>query len=176
MYEHCHGVSFCDPTNKTEHRRTSDGFVDDVTHFYNKGLKHSLTTTVRVEDVIRGLEKEGQTWERLLWSTGGKLELTKCLYYILHYRFAPDGTPTMEEATNMENTHLSLTSGICPQKNPINHRDCSQAHRTLGVWPTPQGTQEKQHAESLLKSRRFASGCIKAPLTRYEAATAYWTM
>jgi hypothetical protein len=63
MYEKCHGVSFCDPTNEIQHRRTSDGFVDDVTHFYNKGLKHSLETTVEVGEIIRGLEKEGQTWE-----------------------------------------------------------------------------------------------------------------
>jgi hypothetical protein len=56
------------------------------------GLKHSLQTTVQVTDIIRGLEKEGQTWERLLWTTGGKLELSKCLYYLLFYTFDDDGT------------------------------------------------------------------------------------
>jgi hypothetical protein len=176
MYEHCHGVSFCDPTTTITHRRTSDGFVDDVTHFFNLGLRRSLNKTVQVSEIIRGLEKEGQTWERLLWTTGGKLELSKCLYYLLFYEFDPDGTPRMKKATNMEEEHVNLTSGTSPIRNPIDHRDVSQTHRTLGIWPTPEGNQEKQCSKSLAKSRRFASGCIKAPMTRYEAATAYWTM
>jgi hypothetical protein len=72
MYEHCQGVSFCDPTADLTHRHTSDGFVENVTHvfIFNLGLKRSLHKTVQVSDIIRGLEKEGQTWERLLWTTG----------------------------------------------------------------------------------------------------------
>jgi hypothetical protein len=82
----------------------------------------------------------------------------------------------MKSATNMEQDHVNLTSGLSPIHNPIDHRDSSQAHRTLGIWPTPEGNQDKQYCESLAKSKRFAQGCIKAPMTRYQAATAYWTM
>jgi hypothetical protein len=177
MYEHCHGVSFCDPTTTLTHRRTSDGFIDDVTHFFNLGLKQSLSQQqVQVSDIIQGLQREGQMWERLLWTTGGKPELSKCLYYLLLYDFAPDGTPHMRSATNMEEEHLNLTSGDTPTQNPIDHRDGAEAHRTLGIWLTPNGSQDQQARESLVKSRRFARGCVKAPMTRYEAATAYWTM
>ena len=42
MLKLCHGVSFCDPRNTLTHRRTSDGSVDDVTHWFNLGLLHSL--------------------------------------------------------------------------------------------------------------------------------------
>lgn len=93
MYEYCHGVSFCDPQHKLIHQQTNNGFIDDVTHFFKLGLKHSLQNTVCVSDIIRGLEREGQAWERFLWMPGGKLELSKCLFYILFYTFAPDGTP-----------------------------------------------------------------------------------
>jgi hypothetical protein len=80
MYKHCHGASFCDPKNEIVYRRTSDGFVDDVTHFFkNKGLKYSLQTAVQAIVIIKGLETEGKTWERILWTTCGKLELSKCL-------------------------------------------------------------------------------------------------
>jgi hypothetical protein len=37
MLEHCHHASFCVPENLIIHRQTSDGFVDDVTHFFNLG-------------------------------------------------------------------------------------------------------------------------------------------
>jgi hypothetical protein len=139
MYEHCHGVSFCDPTADLTRRRTSDGFVDDVTHFFNLGLKRSLNKTVQVSEIIRGLEQEGQTWERLLWTTGGKLELSKCLYYLLFYKFDPDGTPHLKSATNMEQEKVKLTSGASQTQNTIDHRDASQAHRTLGIWPPSGG-------------------------------------
>jgi hypothetical protein len=79
----------------------------------------------------------------------------------------------MQRATNMEQEHVSLTSGKSPMRNPIDHKDSTEAHRTLGIWPTPEGTQVKQFSESLLKSKRFAIGCIKAPMTRYKASTAY---
>ena len=42
---------------------------------------------------------------------GGKLKLSKCLYYILFYIFDPDGTPRMESITNMGNNLIYLTSG-----------------------------------------------------------------
>jgi hypothetical protein len=172
----CHGASFCDPTNKIIHQRTSDGFVDDVTHWFNLGLRYSLLHNVSFNDIASGLEREGQSWERLLWTTGGKLELTKCLYYILIYKFEPDGTPRMESVTNMGDDLVALTSGQEPIPSRIDHRECSKAHRTLGMWPTPDGSTDTQFAESIAKSKRFAKGVAKAPMTRYEANTAYWTM
>ena len=60
-----------------------------------------------VQDIASGLEREGQTWERPLWTTGGKLEFSKCLYYILFYIFDPDGTSSMESVTNMGDNLLS---------------------------------------------------------------------
>jgi hypothetical protein len=32
-----HRASFCDPRNQLAHQQTSDGFVDDVTHWFNLG-------------------------------------------------------------------------------------------------------------------------------------------
>ena len=56
------------------------------------------------------------------------------------------------------------------------HRDCSNAHWTLGMWPAPNGSAKKQYKESLAKSKRFSEGVLKAPMTCLEATTAYWTM
>jgi hypothetical protein len=176
MLKLCHGVSFCDPSNTLTHRRTSDGFVDDVTHWFNLGLVFSLINNVSVQDIAAGLEREGQTWERLLWTTGGKLELSKCLCYILFCVFEPDGKPRMETVTNMGDDLVSLTSGLDPIPNQIEHRDCSEAHRTLGMWPAPNGDAEKQCDESFAKSKRFSQGVVKSPMSRYQASTSYWTM
>jgi hypothetical protein len=143
MYEHCHGVSFCDPSNQITHRKTSDGFVDNVTHFFNLGLTFiMLQNFVSTEDITSGLEREGQSWERFLWTSDGKLELSKCLFYILTYKFEPEGTPQMESATNIPERLVCLTLGEAIERTPIKHYDHKEAHRTLGLWPTLTGDQK----------------------------------
>jgi hypothetical protein len=162
----CHGASFCDPSNKLQHRRTSDGFVNDVTHWFNLGLAHSLLHDVTAQDIASGLERDGQSWERLPWTTGGKLELPKCLCCILHYVFDPDGSPRKDSVTNMRQKLLALTSG----------QEAIPTHRTLGMWPTPDGSTQTQFEVSLAKSKLFAHGVIKAPVSRFKASTLSWTM
>ena len=97
------------------------------------------------------------------------------LLYPLHI-FDPDGTLHMESVTNMSDDLVSLTSGLEPIPSKLEHLDCSKAHRTLGMWPSPNGSADKQYDVSLAKSKRFAQGVLKAPMTRFEATTAYWTM
>ena len=106
----------------------------------------------------------------------GEIKLSKCLYYILFYIFDPDGTPHMESVTNMGDDLVSLTSGKEPILSNLEHRDYSNAHWTLGMWPAPNGSAKKQYEESLAKSKRFSQGVLEAPMSRFEAITAYWTM
>ena len=91
---------------------------------------------------------------------GGKLKLSKCLYYILYYIFDPHGTPHMELITNMGDDLESLMSGLERISSNLEHRDCSNAHRTLGMWPAPNGSAKKQYEESLAKSKRFSQGVL----------------
>jgi hypothetical protein len=49
-------------------------------------------------DLASGLQTKAQTWEGLLYSTGGQLELTNCLYYLMIFDFKPDDTPTLRKA------------------------------------------------------------------------------
>jgi hypothetical protein len=82
-----------------------------------------------------------------------------------------------EASSNTSDNIVDLTSGQTPNRHAIDRRDCSQAYRrTLGSWPNPAGTQDKQFTGSLLKSQRFTLGVIKAPMTIFEASASYWTM
>jgi hypothetical protein len=127
-------------------------------------------------ELAKGLKTEAQTWERLLCSTGGQLELPKCLCYLMMFDFHPDGTPTLRPATDMGTDLIRMTTGASLTSTEIEHRDCSKAHRTLGLHPAPTGGQLTQATELRLKSDRFAAGLAKAPLTKYEARTACWMM
>ena len=84
----------------------------------------------------------------------------------------------MEPVTNMGDNLVSLMSSTEPIPSNLEHRDCSKAHRTLGMWPAPNGSVKKQYEESLAtRSKRFSQGVLfKAPMSGFEATTAYWTM
>jgi endonuclease/exonuclease/phosphatase family metal-dependent hydrolase len=101
----CHGAEFCNPSQTESHQRTGDGFVDDVANVFNCGLATMLSDdTITPEDISAGMQFEAQTWERLLWATGGALELSKCFYYILFYDFRKNGTPFLLAPNEMPGT------------------------------------------------------------------------
>ncbi len=176
MSKLCKGAEFCNPRQTESHQRTGDGFVDDVTNFRNFGLANMLANNYGPIELAHGLKTEAQIWERLLHSTGGQLELPKCLYYLMIFDFKPNGTPFLRKASDMGTDLISLTTGASPTLTEIEHRDCSEAHRTLGLHPAPNGSQITQALELRTKSDRFATGMAKAPLSRYEARTALWAM
>lgn len=85
------GASFWDPTMSISHSSTSEGFVDDNSAYRNDFLG-SLMVPVVVLILMTMLQQQAQSWERLLFSSGGKLELDKCLFYILAYWFKSNGS------------------------------------------------------------------------------------
>ena len=176
MSKLCRGAEFCNPRQTASHQRIGDGFVDDVTNFFNFGLAKMLLDDFGPVELAKGLQDEAQTWERLLYSTGGQLELSKCLYYLMIFDSKPDGTPILRAAQDMGTDLIRMTTGTSETSTEIEHRDCSKAHRTLGLHPAPTGNQLTQANELKIKSDRFAAGLAKAPLSQYEARTAYWMM
>jgi hypothetical protein len=122
----CQGAEFCNPCQISSHRRIGDGFVDDVTSFFNFGLAAMLLHEHGPIELAKGLKTEAQTWERLLCSTGSQLELPKCLCYLMMFDFQPDGTPTLRPATDMGTNLIRMTTGASLTSTEIEHRDCSE--------------------------------------------------
>jgi hypothetical protein len=147
-----------------------------VTNFKNFGLAKMLRQHYGPIELAQSLQQEAQTWERLLYSSGGQLELSKCLYYLMIFDSKPDGSPVLRPAEEMGIDLINLTTGTSTTTTRIEHRDCSTAHKTLGLHPAPNGCQLQQIQELRLKSDRFASGLATAPLSTFEARTALWTM
>ena len=38
-----------------------------------------------LQDLIRKMKEDAQLWHDLLWCSGGKLELPKCGYHVIHF-------------------------------------------------------------------------------------------
>jgi hypothetical protein len=92
------------------------------------------------------LQQNTQEWEILLAATGGKLELSKCFYYMLCWDFDAEGAPRHITKQELEKSGVSISIQESSKKDKtiINHLDCDTAHRTLGLQKTPIGNQDKQ--------------------------------
>jgi hypothetical protein len=50
------------------------------------------------------------SWERLLWTSGGLLNLSKCLYYVVSWTFDSEGRASMTPASDIH-PPITLSSG-----------------------------------------------------------------
>jgi hypothetical protein len=91
-----------------------DGYVD------NKSIFLSLEETEgipRATTIAQQLQEDAKIWERLLTATGGKLELSKCFYYILTWEF--DEYPETHPNKNSRNKEFKS-----PSKKQTKTQEC----------------------------------------------------
>ena len=98
--------------------------------WFNLGSLRSLPRDVLVQDAASGLEREGQSWEQLLWTTGGKLELSKCLLCILFCIFESDGT-CVSNALGDDLVALSASAG--KNRLPAKSKTVTPAPKPTGL-------------------------------------------
>jgi hypothetical protein len=145
-------------------------FVDN-----NNGMYTRTEADAGNRAVVEGLEKDAQTWERLLWLSGGKLELSKCLYYIMSWHYSEDGSATLKSCSDIP-FDITLTCGQETKRTKIKHLDCRAAARTLGVWKAPAGNQERQFQVLKDKSDGIAENARNHSLTTYVSSIGYWML
>ena len=72
-------ISFRSPDGTLEHRRLVDAFVDDTALGMTNNGDQSFS------ELVASLTKAAQTWEQLLFFSGGALNLSKCSWYIMYW-------------------------------------------------------------------------------------------
>jgi hypothetical protein len=77
MAKIAHGLLFSDPAGIKTLKRTMEAFVDD-THVAVDDSETPYTSS----ELAQVLQIDAQHWEKLLFTSGGKLELTKCFFSI----------------------------------------------------------------------------------------------
>ena len=69
------------------------GFVKDSNGQVNSFLQDESPEGLL--DLIRKAEHNAVTWSNLLSATGGSLELSKCSYHVIHWKFSAQGAPVL---------------------------------------------------------------------------------
>jgi hypothetical protein len=132
-----------DPTQTLTHKRHSDGFVDDATEHHSK-MSEWITKTPPVSTVFTGLRADAQIWKRLLWTSGGKLNIAKCKLCVLCWKFTEDVFGLLLSKAELQAPPLLPTEGAAGSSHEVAQLDLDDPFKTLGIHETIPGNQSAQ--------------------------------
>ena len=147
-------ISFRSPDGTLEHRRLVDAFVDDTALGLTDNGDRSLA------DLVTALENAAQTWEQLLYFSGGALNLSKCSWYVLYWDWIK-GRPQLRPIEESDPT-VTLRKGLSTDKATIKRQEVKSSARLLGVYQTPEG-DFSDHIQILKTKADKYAGYIRSP-------------
>lgn len=118
--------------------RNGEAFIDDTSSW-------ALRQGILFAMLIQMMCATAQKWERLLYATGGALNLLKCFWYGIQWTFLDAGVPRMKKAQE-DDPKIQLTSGADFQTaHTITRIEVTKGMRTLGVRLTPDGNKNTEY-------------------------------
>ena len=166
-----HGATFESPDKSISLKLYRVGFVDDTQSYVNKFLDDVPPTPA---ELIALLTHDSQLWRDLLWTSGGALELPKCLYHHWHYYFQPNGSPILH--ATQTGPDVVIRTGDRSTSETVSFQSPYKAHKTLGYYKSPSGTQTTQFNVLKKKCDNHARIVSASALSRREAWTYYFSM
>ena len=109
--------------------------VDDARQYANDWNDNNIV------QILNHLQQSSQTWEHLLHTTGGKLEIPKCAIYILEWDFDEHRSPFPKKHTT---SSINIQSSETKTKQLIPHLSNDIPFKYLRVHTSPNGCQKKQ--------------------------------
>lgn len=150
--------------------QVSSGFVDDITHWCidmtpdSEGLSFG--------EITMDMQRMAQRWEELLHITGGKLELSKCFYYSIFWKFDAEGVPQLVNPEEIE-FPIRVQDSETRSEYAIKLKRCDEAHKTLGVMETPSGDYSAEHERLKIRAGNHAN-IIATSVRGYEETETYY--
>jgi hypothetical protein len=169
---------FTSTDNTVTITNTGDAFVDDAylgtTSTHNPPPAEPFATTQKnhKDTVIANLQFLGQKWERLLFTTGGAINLQKSFWILMSWDWSKGrailSTPSTSTDTLLLTEGYNITSPIeVPRLSPYS------SYKTLGVYISPSGSSNQ--ACLILKGKAIDYGVrlMGSHLNREEALWSY---
>ena len=124
----CEGCNMSSPDRSTELKKIITGFVDDLRKYSNDWENNNPQV------VLNKLKVLAQTWEHLLFVSGGKVELDKCALYTIQWMFSEDGIAKLK---NKSNEKLSIKSSQTGKEYEIQLLNNDEYFQYLGITSSP---------------------------------------
>jgi len=164
-----YGATFVTPDQSINAKISIVGFVDDCTGTCNDFRPQNQD---EVHQLTKKMQHDAQLWNDLLWCSGGKLELPKCSYHLLYFRFKPNGEPV--PILDPPNVPIQVHDPETRSPIDIPPKKANDPHKTLGHWKSPADpNQHKQLAELLHKAKQCTTLITTSPLSRFGTMIAY---
>jgi exonuclease III len=163
-------ATYCNPDGSNDTTLTMVGFVDDTNGQVNKFT--SPQTDITLLELMQDAEHNATSWASLLGATGGALELSKCSYHVVFWRFSVQGAPVLMNM-KAELPPITVVDPTSLQPQELEYLNPYEAHKTLGYYKEPAGIQVQQFTKLKEKSDEITEFLWKTPLTRSEAWTYY---
>ena len=161
-------------------------FVDDGMPGINDATEESARP---LEDLLIKVERVLQAWERLLFASGGALELTKCFAYVLYWDLSkgnhrlllPEEIPgCVRSGADDEDTFkgpISVTYGNkSAMRHPLDTISPWVGRRTVGVRIAPAGSWADELAYRQSQARDISLLLSGSSLSRDTACLGYKMM
>jgi hypothetical protein len=103
------GATYMCPRTLLTTNHTTKAFVDNSTNFINSPNYDKLHTAAQLSNK---LHLQNEEWERILSTSGGKLELPKCLAYIVVYDWNKGNLTNDQDQLHVRNTETQQLSSI----------------------------------------------------------------
>jgi len=167
------GMFFRSVNDSLSLKHAGNAFVDDAqlgcTCKLPKG--HHGPQSQDVQEVLHGIKFMAQSWERLLFSTGGALNLQKCSWSLLTWQW---NKGVAKLCTNAQApATLRLTAGCDTSPVEVPRLSPYDGFRTLGVYISPSGSTAMARTKLRNISLDYATMITGSRLNRSEALWSY---
>jgi hypothetical protein len=161
--ERASGMLFQSPEGDMIVRFNMVGFVDDSTCITGGNPDDTL------QELLKKMQDDAQLWHDLLWCSGGKLELSKCGYHVIHYDFEDSGIPRMKHNPG-ESITLQNEKG---EPISIKSKNIYQTRVNLGHAKAPSDSCNTEFERTLKKAVKIGEAITQCGGTRAESKMLY---
>jgi hypothetical protein len=158
-----HGMKFESPDGEYVVRFNMVGFVDDSICITGGNKDDTL------QELLAKMKDDAQLWHDLLWCSGGKLELSKCGYHVIHFDFESNGIPHMRHSPG-ESILLQNDLG---EEVQIKSKNIFQPRKNLGHFKSPKGGTIVQAATVEKTATKLTEAIDRCGGTRTEIRMLY---
>jgi hypothetical protein len=156
-------MTFCDPWQDLSDERNADAFVDDTANGVSDAHQDD---PMSINEIVGHLQHTAQSWERILYSSGGALEIPKCFWYLTYWEWN-NGRPSMMNSVSAPAT-IALTKGSVPVYTVVQRKETWEAMRTLGVRVAPDGNYKSEYLFLKAKADNFARRLMTSRLSKMD--------
>ena len=165
-------ASYSDPTETVHVNLGMVGFVDDCNGQTNEFHEDGSAQTV--DQLLNKTRSNAQMWSDVLSASGGALELQKCSCHVLQWQFSSSGAPVLVPRLPSTTQPVSVQDSQTQEAHQFQMLGAYQAHKTLGHYKEPAGSQSEQYKQLRQKSDDITAFLWTCPLSRLESWTYYY--